>query len=305
MTLRLSPLCCPSWPLSGMQVLRAAGTQLIHYSRLARLEKPTGWLLLLWPTLWALWVATKGSPSLEVLTLFISGVIAARSFGCCVNDMADRKLDAKVARTRTRPLAAGLISVNEALCVAAVLAAVCFGLWLQLAPAARIWAVAALAVAAIYPFTKRVMPSPQMFLGIAFSMGIPVAFAHVTGTVPASAALLAVANFCWVIAYDTIYALVDIEDDRAAGNNSTALWLGERVTLALALCYFLAIALLMVYGFLIDVHATYYLIVGSAFILARGFVKQAASRAPEPCFRCFQLNHWFGAVVLGGFVAGV
>ena len=288
-----------------MATLGGVGTQLLQYSRLARLEKPVGWLLLLWPTLWALWVASGGTPAPEVLLLFVAGVVATRSLGCCINDLADRKLDARVARTASRPLAAGKISVAEALGVSLVLALVCLGLWLQLAPAARAWALLALLLALAYPFTKRVLATPQLFLGLTFGMGIPVAFAHVTGAVPPGALWLVAANLCWVFAYDTIYALIDIDDDRRAGNNSSALWLGERVVLAVALCYFMALALLTVYGLVIDAKATFYLVLGLAFFPAYRFVKQAATKSPASCQASFRRNHWFGAVIFAGFFAGI
>lgn len=288
----------------AMAGLGAAAGQLREYSRLARLEKPAGWLLLLWPTMWALWIASAGVLWLDVFLLFVSGVVATRSLGCCLNDIADRELDAKVARTAARPLAAGRITLKEALGVSLVLALFCLALWLQLSPPARAWALLALLLALIYPYTKRVLAAPQLFLGITFGMGIPVAFAHVTGAVPASALWLLAANFCWVVAYDTIYALVDIADDRKAGNNSSALWLGERAVLAVALCYFLALALLTCYGLVIDAKASFYLLLGLAFALAYRYVKLAATRDPRACFSSFRANHWFGAVILAALVAG-
>ena len=278
--------------------MSAAG-RLADYARLARIEKPVGWLLLLWPTLWALWLA-QAPPKLADLWLFVAGAFFTRSFGCCLNDIADRHLDAKVERTRDRPLASGRISVAEAVLIASVMLACCFWLWLLLAPPARIWAVAALAIAATYPLAKRVTGLPQAHLGIAFSCGIPIAFAHVAGTVPVSAWLLVAANWFYVLAYDTIYAMVDKKDDLTAGNRSSAILFGEHAVLAVACCYFLMLTLMIAHGIVVGAPLAFYLACGLGFGMAAKYVRMIKGADRGRCFLAFRLNHWLGALLLAG-----
>src|SRR4051812_37299409 len=207
------------------------------YEKLVRLDKPIGALLLLWPTLWALWVANTQVPGLLVLWVFVLGTLLMRSAGCAMNDYADRKFDPHVERTRDRPLAAGRIEPWEALVVAAVLALCAFLLVRQLNALTVKLSFAALAIAAIYPFTKRFFSMPQAFLGIAFSAGIPMAYAAVRGTVPPEAWWLVRANFFWVVAYDTEYAMVDREDDLRIGIRTSAILFGRFDVAAVMACY--------------------------------------------------------------------
>ncbi len=276
--------------------------RLTAYARLARLDKPAGWLLLLWPTLWALWLAA-GTPAASDVALFVGGVVLTRAFGCCLNDIADRRLDAQVERTRSRPLAAGAITVAEAWAVSALLLVACFGLWLQLSPAGRLWALAALAVAATYPLAKRFTDLPQAHLGIAFSFGIPVAYAHVSGSVPAIAWLLFAANWLYVMAYDTIYAMVDREDDIKAGSRSSAIMFDKHDVLAVAACYYLMLALLILFGVAEDAPLGFYLACGLGFGMAGQFIRMIRGRERMRCFRAFRLNHWLGALIWAGIAA--
>ena len=275
------------------------GRRLADYARLVRLEKPVGWLLLLWPTLWALWLA-DATPDPADVALFVAGAFFTRSLGCCLNDIADRRLDAQVERTRNRPLAAGRISVAEAWLIAAAMLACCFGLWLLLASPARIWALAALAVAATYPLAKRFTHLPQLHLGVAFSCGIPIAFAHAAGSVPASAWLLVAANCFYVLAYDTIYAMVDLEDDLAAGNRSSAILFGDRAVFAVACCYFLLLALMIAHGTAVGAPLAFYLACGLGFGMAGKYVGMIRSRDRRRCLLAFRLNHWLGALLFAG-----
>lgn len=273
------------------------------YARLARWDKPAGFLLLLWPTLWAVWLAADGQPGWQDWGLFVAGVFLTRSFGCCVNDIADRKLDAQVARTRDRPLAAASISVTEAVVVAGSFLLPCFFLWLQLATPARLWALAALAIAVTYPLAKRVLVVPQLHLGLAFGMGIPVAHAHLDGAVPDTAWLLLAANLCWVFAYDTIYAMVDRQDDLAAGNQSAAIWLGERDLQGVGLAYFFMLMLMLSHAVAHGAGLGFYLACGLGWGMALRFCRMIRSRAPADCLRAFHQNHWLGALLWLGLVA--
>ena len=273
------------------------------YCRLARFDRPAGWLLLLWPTLWALWSATDGQPGWSLFGLFFGAVVLTRAAGCCVNDMADARFDALVARTKSRPLPAGEIKMIEALAVTVVLAVMCLLLWLLLTWPARWWALAAVVIAVTYPFAKRFVNIPQLHLGIAFGMGIPVVFVHVTGSVPPTVWLLFMANLFWVLAYDTIYAMIDREDDVRIGIKSSAIWLGDKEVLAIALCYFLMIAFLMTYGVLTGALLVFYIATGLGLLNARRYVRMIRSRRPEDCWQAFRENHWLGALILLGFIA--
>lgn len=273
------------------------------YAQLIRLEKPVGWLLLLWPTLWAVWLASADKPTWGTVGLFVGGVFVMRCFGCCLNDLADRKLDRQVARTRSRPLAAGTITIAEAIAIALVCLAAAFVLWLQLAGTARWWAVGALVIAATYPLAKRLVKIPQFHLGVAFSMSIPVAFAQLADHVPLSALLLIAANFCWIFAYDTVYAMVDREDDRRTGIYSSALWLGERDVSAIAWAYFAMLMLLLVHAVTIGAGFGYYLACGLGIGMAWRFCRMIRSRTPAACFRCFRDNHYLGMLIWLGLVA--
>lgn len=274
----------------------------IEYIKLARLEKPEGWLLLLWPTLWAVWLANP-QPDFEVIALFIGGVIVTRSFGCGINDIADRKLDAKVARTKHRPLAAKTISLGEAIAVSLFFLLLAFGFWLQLTTSAKIWALGALVIASSYPLAKRFIALPQAHLGIAFSFGIPIAFVHITGEIAASTWLLFVANWFYTLAYDTIYAMVDRDDDIAVGIKSSAITLGNNDILGVAASYYAMLACLIFYCVITDATLPLYIACGLGFGMVTRFIKLIRSRQPDHCFLAFRLNHWLGALIWLGIVA--
>ena len=275
------------------------------YCMLIRMDKPEGTLLLLWPTLWGLWLAAEGFPGWRWLGIFIGGVFVMRAFGCAINDMADRKLDAQVARTKNRPLAAGRLTRTEAGIIAAILLAAAFALWLFLPTIARLWAVAALAAAAAYPFAKRFFAAPQAVLGIAFGFSIPVAYTAVRDMHPPPEMWWFVAaNWLWVFAYDTIYAMCDRRDDLRAGAKSSAILLGGRDVLCVGLCYAAAVLLLSAAGVWYFPGAVgYQIALVAAMILVFRFWQLYRRRDPAQCFLAFRLNHWFGAFVWAGIVS--
>ena len=277
-----------------MSALRA---RLDAYEKLIRLDKPIGALLLLWPTLWALWVACDGVPPLAVLWIFALGTLLMRSSGCAVNDFADRRFDAHVERTRSRPLAAGLIRPWEALAVAAVLALCAFALVLQLNRLTILWSIAALAIAVVYPFTKRFFSMPQAFLGLAFSAGIPMAFAATTGAIPPVAWVLVAANFFWVVAYDTEYAMVDREDDRRIGIRTSALLFGRHDVAAVMACYGLFLVVMAWVGMTQRYGVAYFAGLAVAWGLVAHHYRLIRDRTREGCFRAFLHNNWVGAAV--------
>lgn len=285
-----------------MRASDGRGVRLAQYAMLMRLDRPIGTLLLLWPTLWALWLAGAGRPDAWVLTVFLAGVFLMRSAGCVINDFADRHIDPHVARTRSRPLAAGKVSAGEALGLAAALALAAFVLVLSLNRLTAMLALAAVAVAAIYPFTKRVTQLPQLVLGVAFSWGIPMAYAAQTGTVPGIAWLLVVANVCWVLAYDTLYAMVDREDDLRIGVKSTAILFGRHDRLAVAAAHSAALACLMTVGTAYGLNAYYFTGVGAAAGSAAYQLWLTRYRHRDACFRAFLNNAWFGAAIFVALV---
>ena len=227
------------------------------YERLMRLDKPIGTLLLLWPTLSALWLAAGGEPRLPLVLIFVTGTLVMRSAGCAMNDWADRHFDAHVARTADRPLAAGIIAPWEALVVAGVGAVIAFLLALSTNRATMLWSLPALAIAVVYPFCKRFFAIPQAFLGVAFSFGIPMAYAAVENRVPSFAWLLLAINLFWVVAYDTEYAMVDREDDRKIGIRTSALTFGRYDVAAVAVCYAIYVAGMAWIGRVFDLGAIY------------------------------------------------
>ena len=270
------------------------------YDRLVRLDKPIGTLLLLWPTLWAIWIASKGRPRADVLLVFSVGTLLMRSAGCAINDFADRKFDAHVERTRSRPLPAGEIRPWEALAVAAALAAMAFGLVLFMPPMTIGLSFAALFVAATYPFTKRFFWFPQAYLGIAFGFGIPMAFAAVVGSLPKVCWWLLAANIFWALAYDTEYAMVDRDDDRRIGIRTAALALG-RFDVAGVMSFYAAMQAVLIWvGILSGLGAAYFggLGVAAAMMGYHWFLIRARLR--ERCFRAFMHNNWVGAAVFAG-----
>jgi 4-hydroxybenzoate polyprenyltransferase len=282
--------------------MNAVLARLDAYEKLIRLDRPIGILLLLWPTLWGLWLARGGVPRPLVLWLFVLGTVVMRSAGCALNDFADRRFDAQVERTRDRPLAAGTIRPWEALAVAAVLALAAFAIVLRF-NALTIWlSVVALAVAIVYPFLKRSFWMPQAWLGIAFGFGIPMAFAAQRGDVPPLAWALVAANVFWTIAYDTEYAMVDRDDDARLGMKTSAILFGRHDVLAVMGCYmaFLlamgAIGLWQRYGFF------YFAGLAVAAGLALYHHRLIRGRTREGCFKAFLHNNWIGAAVFAGIV---
>ena len=270
------------------------------YLDLIRWNRPAGWLLLLWPSLSALWAASDGWPGWHLLVVFVLGTILMRSAGCCVNDVADREFDRHVKRTAQRPVTSGRISVKEALTVGAVLAFAAFLLVLTTTAAAIAWSFPALAVALIYPYAKRVVSMPQAVLGVAFSFGIPMAYAAVQSQVPWQAWALLVANLFWVLAYDTEYAMVDRDDDLKIGMKTSAITLGRWDVLAVTAFYLVHLGL---WGGLLWTLAGGWLF-GLALVLALVQVvwhyTMIRARTREGCFRAFRLNHWLGFTLFAG-----
>jgi len=276
------------------------------YLQLIRWDRPAGWLLLLWPTLSALWLASHGFPGWHLLIVFTLGTFLMRSAGCCLNDVADRDFDRHVKRTAQRPVTSGKLSSREALTVGAVLALMAFGLVLTTNITAIGWSFAALGIAIIYPFAKRYVAMPQAVLGVAFSFGIPMAFAAVQSRVPDVAWLLLLGNLFWVIAYDTEYAMVDRDDDLKIGMKTSAITFGRFDVLAVLLSYvlYLFIWLNVLLAQLNRAQAAIYLIaIGLAFGQALWHVWLIRRRQRDDCFKAFRLNHWLGFTVFAGIVA--
>ena len=273
------------------------------YLDLIRWNRPAGWLLLLWPTLSALWIAADGFPGWHLVGVFTLGTILMRSAGCCLNDVADRDFDKHVKRTAERPVTSGRISVKEALTLGAVLALMAFGLVLTLRPDTRTetiaWSFAAMAVAIAYPFAKRYVAMPQAVLGVAFSFGIPMAFAAVTGEVPWQAWALLVGNLFWVLAYDTEYAMVDRDDDLKIGMKTSAITLGRWDVLAIMGVY---VAFVGVWAWVLDAPAKPLLMLGlaAAAMQAAWHFVLIKDRTREGCFKAFRLNHWVGFAAFAG-----
>jgi len=277
--------------------------RLTLYGRLTRLDKPIGTLLLLWPTLWALWIAAGGRPGWMLVWIFCLGTLLMRSAGCVMNDLADRNFDAHVKRTRDRPLAAGLVSVKEALWLAAVLSLTAFALVLMLNRLTLALSVVALALAATYPFTKRFLSVPQAYLGVAFGFGIPMAFAAATDALPGPAWWLLLANVFWAIAYDTEYAMVDRDDDIRVGIKTAAITFGRFDVAAVMLCYAAMLALLARTGMNLGFGLYYYLGLGAAGMLMLYHYTLIRGRRREDCFKAFLHNNWVGGVVFAGIAA--
>jgi 4-hydroxybenzoate polyprenyltransferase len=274
-----------------------SGDRLGAYLRLVRLDRPIGIMLLLWPTLWALWIAARGWPDPHVLAVFVCGVVLMRSAGCAINDYADRHIDGQVRRTSNRPLAIGSVSPREALTVFTVLTLIAFGLVLLMNRLTVLLSVGAVLLAASYPFTKRLTHMPQAYLGAAFGWGIPMAFAAQTGTVLPGAWLLFGATLSWAIAYDTMYAMADREDDLKIGVRSSAILFGTRDRAMIALFQGVGAMLLVGAGMYFGLGLLYYLgIAGTVpFILYQQYLIR--DRNPQRCFQAFLNNNWLGAVV--------
>ncbi len=270
------------------------------YERLIRLDKPIGTLLLLWPTLWAIWIASEGRPRLDVLLVFSVGTLLMRSAGCAINDFADWKFDAHVERTRGRPLPAGEIRPWEALAVGAVLALLAFCLVLFMPRLTIALSLAALLVAATYPFTKRFFWFPQAYLGVAFGFGIPMAFAAVIEYLPPVCWWLLAANIFWALAYDTEYAMVDREDDRRIGIRTAALALGRYDVAGVMVFYAAMLAVMVRVGVLSGLGVPYYAGLGVAGAMMGYHWFLIRDRSREGCFRAFMHNNWVGAAIFAG-----
>jgi 4-hydroxybenzoate polyprenyltransferase len=292
MTLRHSPV----------PAVESSTSRWTLYARLLRLHRPIGTLLLLWPTLWALFIAANGNPPLYELIAFSVGTLLMRSAGCAINDWADRDFDRHVERTRDRPLTAGLISPNEAL---GLFVALSLASLMLVLPMNRLtWALAAVAafLAASYPFTKRFFALPQAYLGVAFGFGIPMAFAALQGAVPLTAWLMLAANIFWAIAYDTEYAMVDREDDLRIGIRTSAITFGRFDVAAVMLSYAATLALLAVVGLRIGGGWPYFGgLLGAAGVALYHFTL-IRTRSREGCFKAFNHNTWFGAAVFAGIL---
>lgn len=273
------------------------------YLDLIRWDRPAGWLVCLWPTLSALWIAADGFPGWHLLAVFVLGTFLMRSAGCCVNDVADRDFDKHVKRTAQRPVTIGAISVKQALGLGAALALLSFGLVLTTNSAAIAWSVPAVLVAIAYPFTKRIISMPQAVLGIAFNFGIVIAFAAVQGSVPAVAWWMWLGNLCWVLAYDTEYAMVDRDDDLRIGIKTSAITLGRFDVTAIVVFYllFLSIWVLALDGYALG--AIFYIAVAAALAQVLWHFTLIRTRTREGCFVAFRVNHWLGATVFAG-IAG-
>ncbi len=284
------------------------------YLDLIRWNRPAGWLLLLWPSLSALWIAAGGWPGWHLLAVFVLGTVLMRSAGCCVNDVADRDFDKHVKRTAQRPVTRGALSVREALWVGAVLALCAFGLVCTTNGVTVVWSVAALAVTLAYPFAKRFVSMPQAVLGVAFSFGIPMAFSAVRGgemswagvwhAVPPMAWGLLLSNLFWVLAYDTEYAMVDRDDDLRIGMKTSAITLGDRdVPMVMG---FYAIYLISWAGWLSaqGLHPVWWVFWLAALLQAGWHYRLIRNREREGCFKAFRLNHWMAATLFAGLVLG-
>jgi 4-hydroxybenzoate polyprenyltransferase len=283
--------------------VRASGAD---YLQLIRWDRPAGWLLLLWPTLSALWIAAGGFPGWHLVGVFTLGTFLMRSAGCCLNDVADRDFDRHVKRTANRPVTRGAVSVKQALLLGAALALAAFALVLTTNTAAVLWSFAALAVALVYPYAKRHVAMPQAVLGVAFSFGIPMAFAAVQGHVPLLAWVLLLGNLFWVLAYDTEYAMVDRDDDLKIGIKTSAITLGRFDVTAIMLSYGLylliwTLALAWLSGLALgNAYAAGVALAAGQAVWHGDLIRR---RDRDGCFKAFRLNHWLGLAVFAG-VAG-
>ncbi len=285
-----------------MTTTARAPSRLSLYLDLIRWDRPAGTYLLLWPTLSALWIAAQGFPGWHLLVVFVLGTFLMRSAGCAVNDVADREFDRHVKRTAQRPVTSGALSAKAALLFGALLALVAFGLVLTTNAATIAWSFAALAVSIFYPYTKRFFSMPQAVLGVAFSFGIPMAFAAVQGGVPPLAWVLLLGNLFWVLAYDTEYAMVDRDDDLKIGIRTSAITLGRFDVAGVMLFYAAYLAIWAGVGAALGLGLLYHAGLLVAAGIAAWHYTLIRTRSREGCFRAFRLNHWLGFVVFVGVV---
>jgi 4-hydroxybenzoate polyprenyltransferase len=275
-------------------------SQARQYAHLMRLDKPIGIWLLLWPTLWGLWIAAEGQPDPKIFLVFVLGVITMRSAGCVINDFADRKIDPKVARTRARPLAAGTVAPVEALILFFALGLIAIALVLTLDPLTRMLAVVGAVLTVIYPFMKRFFSAPQLILGAAFGWGIPMAFAAQTGSIPRLAWLMWLTVIIWAVIYDTMYAMADRADDLKVGIKSTAILFGSAdvfIVTLLQITLVLALALMGAAAQLGSWFMGFLAIAAGLLVFQHMLIK---NRRPEQCFRAFMTHHYFGATIFAG-----
>lgn len=276
--------------------------RLEQYYYLVRLDRPIGTLLLLWPTLWALWIASHGKPDPLVLCVFLVGTVLMRSAGCAINDYADRNIDGRVQRTRQRPIAAGKVSPREALIVFCVLVVLSFALVLLLNRLTIYLSLGGVLLAAVYPFAKRYTHLPQVVLGMAFAWAVPMAFAAQTDSLPKEAWLIYVITVVWAVIYDTMYAMVDRDDDLKIGVKSTAILFGEADRLILFILQLMMFAGLYLLGKQAGLGKAYYLCMGIAGLLALYQQFLIRNREPAMCFRAFLNNNWLGTILFIGIV---
>jgi 4-hydroxybenzoate polyprenyltransferase len=269
---------------------------------ITRMDKPIGTYLLLWPTYWALWIASDGWPNLHLLIVFSLGVFIMRSAGCVINDYADRKIDGKVERTKNRPLVNGMMTSNEAINLFGILIGMALGLVLTLSWPTIYLSVVALFLAALYPFMKRYTQLPQVFLGAAFSWGMIMAFAEAQGEIPVVAWLLFLANLCWTVAYDTMYAMVDREDDLKIGVKSTAILFADNDKRIIGFLQLLTLGLLWTVGDILAFGWPYQLtmvVAGALFSYQQLLI---SNRERDACFKAFLHNHWVGLIIFVGIL---
>jgi 4-hydroxybenzoate polyprenyltransferase len=274
------------------------------YLQLIRWDRPAGWLLLLWPTLGALWVAAGGFPGWHLFTVFVLGTILMRSAGCCINDVADRDLDRYVKRTAQRPVTTGVVSVKEALGVGAALALMALSLVLTTNVMTLVLSFAALFVTLAYPYAKRFIAMPQAVLGVAFGMGIPMAFSAVRHELTALTWVLMLGNLFWVLAYDTEYAMVDRDDDLKIGIKTSAITLGQWDVPVVMICYFFYIGFWALALMQYAKGALFWIAIGVTLVQVLWHYSLIRGRSREGCFKAFRLNHWLGLTMLLGIVLG-
>jgi 4-hydroxybenzoate polyprenyltransferase len=278
----------------------ALASRLTLYERLMRLDKPIGTLLLLWPTLWALWLAADGRPDWRIVAIFALGTLLMRSAGCVLNDLADWRFDAKVKRTQQRPLATGAVTRSEAWALAVLLTLASFALVLLLNRVTILLSFVALGLAATYPLTKRFFALPQAYLGIAFGFGIPMGYAAVLGEIPGDGWAVLAANIFWAVAYDTEYAMVDRDDDVRIGIKTAAITFGRFDVPAVMLCYAAMLLILAAVGQELDMGIAYYAGLAVSATIMGYHYRLIRTREREACFKAFNHNNWVGAVIFAG-----